>query len=576
MRLAEYKRELALAALVLAVNLCWLGHVGLFDVDEAIFAEATREMVESGDWVTPTYNGKPRYDKPVLIYWLMAPAIKHLGPTPAAARLVSATGGALMALLLALVGRAMFGGGAGLWAALVMATCLHGFALARMSITDMTLTTLMAAGWLGLWAASERGSPGWMAVGAAALGLATLTKGPVALVLPLASWLLWALLARRLGPVLRDPRYWASKLVFLGIVLPWCVLIYQAHGWDFFRDHLGYHNLNRLTNTQAGHGGPFFTFALLVLGGLAPWSGFACAGLAAGVRHALDRAGAWRESAEARALVYLALWLLTVLGLFSLSRTKLPNYIAPLYPAAALLAGWAADRGWGQRAWCRWLNVAPLALIGLGLASTGLWVPRLTGLQRELGGGPLELGSRALVPGVALLVAALLGLVAAAREAPVARRRLAAAGWLAGLALWLGVAPIIYHYQQGTLRVITHEALERMKPDDELATLNIHVPSLAFTAQRRFQRITVPPKEADPAGYETNRAPLEALLQGERTVFLITQKIRTRGALDGLPHHVWADHLGWQLISNREPPPGYHLPAIPWTERDARELGRGR
>ena len=491
LRLRVNGGDLLLAGLLLLLNLGWLGHVGLYDVDEAIFGEATREMVETGDFVRPTYNYESRWDKPPLMYWAMAPAVKVLGPTSRAARTASAVAGALLALLLMAFGTAVFGDAAGRVAGLVVATSLHGYLLSRWAATDITLTLLMAAGWIALFVASEHDSIGWFLVAALALALATLTKGPVALVLPGGVWLVYLLLRGGLWRTLDRTHCWWGVLLYAAVLFPWCFAIYARYGTEFFRAFLGYHNLDRFATKQSGHGGPLWYFLLIAAGGLLPWTGFVLAGL----RDALDR---WMDGREGRALVYSALWLLAVLALFSASKTKLPNYIAPAYPAAALLAGYAAAR-WAQagprRGGAALLGALGLCGLGAGLASVGAWLPHLAKLTHELGGRPAAPGSGPLVAGLVIVAAGLVVAAAWQVNRPQAPTATALAGAVAGVAVWLGVMPVVYHYQQGTPRIMTAVALEHLA-GGELATLNVHQPSIAYYARRQFTRYSADPQEA--------------------------------------------------------------------------------
>ncbi|NUQ00939.1 MAG: glycosyltransferase family 39 protein, partial [Armatimonadetes bacterium] len=390
MKLPDWRGDLLLAGAILVFNLLFLGHTGLYDVDEAIFGEATREMVETGDFITPTYNYDVRWDKPPLIYWVMAGPLALFGPTSFGARFASACNGALLGLLLMAFGRAYLSPAAGRWAAVVLATCLHGFMLGHMSLTDMTLSLFMAASWMALFAASERGSVRWMLLAGVALGLGTLTKGPVAVVLPVAVWLLYSLLRRELLRTCDRTHIWWGVLLYCAVVAPWCWAIYERHGTAFFESFLGYHNLDRFSQQQSGHGGPVYTFVLVVLVGLTPWGGFMLSGLAAAARR-------WMDGAEGRAAAYLALWLGAVVGLFSLSQTKLPNYIAPCYPAAALLAGWAVARTLAapvrRVGWIVGPSLLGLGVLSVVLATLGSWLPRLELLRRELPGAVITTGA---------------------------------------------------------------------------------------------------------------------------------------------------------------------------------------
>lgn len=573
MRLRDARLELGLAAAIFAFNLLFLGHFGLLDVDEAIFAECTREMIVSGDFVTPRYNGDLRWDKPPLTYWLMSVPMRLAGPTAFGARAWSAAAGALCALLLMLYGRLLWDRASGLAAGVVMASCLHGFALAHLSITDMTLAWLMAGGWLALGLGAETGRARWFALAGVALGLATLTKGPVAIVLPGGSWLVWLVFCRRLG-VLARPAFWLGPALCGLLVAPWCVAIYQLHGPAFFETFLGYHNVNRLTTTQSGHGGPWFTYLLLLAAGLLPWTGFAVAGLADAWRGRSDGAGgraAWLALCGAGCTVLL----------FSASRTKLPNYIAPAYPLLALLAGRvAAEAACRPRAERRWrllwfLNLGGYVGLGAALASLPLWADRAAPLRRLAEG---ELGLERLDTGLGSPLAGLLMLTLAAPPVILwARRRfraatlaLAGAGLAGGLALWLGVGPVIYHYQQGTPRIMGQVASALAANREQLATLNVHLPSLAFNTRRLFTRITLDRQDPRSPGE------LAARFAAAEPLYLLTRDQRAGNLLPRRFCYDWGRRHGWRLVSNRPPPADWSLPPSPWREAQAAALENGR
>lgn len=554
---------LGLAVASLLANLVWLGWIGLTDVDEAIFAEATREMVETGDFVTPRYNGEVRWDKPPAIYWAMAPALKLLGPTPFAARLTSAVAGAILVWLLVAAGTVLLSPAAGRWSGVVTATCLHGFFISHMSVTDMTLTLLMAAGWLGLFLATARQSPGWFLGAAVALALATLTKGPVAIILPGGSWLLFLLLRRQTWRTLGATHCWWGFLVYLLLLAPWCLAIYSAHGTAFYESFLGYHNLNRLTTTQSGHGGPVYEFVLIALLGILPWSGF----LLAGVSHA------WRRRARHHGFAgYLLLWAGLTIGLFSVSQTKLPNYITPAYPALALLCGAAiaeASAGRGRWRWGGiWLaNLAGLIGFGGALMTCPVWLPRITTLTRELGRPLAYVGPGPAMAGATMLIAPVLillvWLVRGLRPALVLN---ALGGWAGWLALWLGVAPVVYHYQQGTLRVMTIAADHHLAAEETLGTVNIHQPSIVFVRRQTIRRFVLPPGDQQAAEQLRQR------FGSPRKLLLITRTRYVPIVTTVVPAVVWASRLGYTLLGNQSPPLGFSLPASPWTEVQARAL----
>ncbi len=422
----------------------------------------------------------------------------------------------------------------------------------------------MTCSWLTLWLAAARESWRWALAAGVFLGLGTLTKGPVAVVLPVGTWTIWLLWRRCALRVIDRTHLWWAVLLYAAVVTPWCLAIYQRHGNAFFESFLGYHNLNRLTTTQSGHGGPVYTFALVIMVGLVPWTWFTVAGWLDAVR---------RRDANDGLAGYLALWLLLVLGLFSAAQTKLPNYIAPAYPAAALLAGWAIGRAWEssdpRAARLAVPGVVGLLLCGVGLLSLPFWLPGLEHLRGQLGGATITLGQGPLIAGVAILLLSSLALAGWCRGGPAAWKLTLLAGAGSWLAIWLAVIPVVYYYQQGPVRAMVLAADAALGPDGELATLNVHNPSVAYTARRTFTRYT--------AGGDDPwvRLRLARRFARPRPILVLTLSRRIGDLLDDAAYHVWASRLGWQLIGNLPPPEGFTLGSLPWREADYRGRGGG-
>lgn len=566
MRWRDWRLELLLCAGILAFNLTRLGYFGLTDVDEAIFAECTREMLVSGDYVTPRYNTDFRWDKPPLTYWGMSLTMRLFGTTPFGARAWSAAVGAAACLMLMVFGRLLFDRRSGLCAGALLAFCLHGFALSHFCIADMTLTALMAAGWLCLLVATETRRAGWFVAAGFALGLATLTKGPVAVVLPGFSWLVWLLWQRR-GRLLAAPEFWLGPLACLLVIAPWCLAIYLRHGDAFFAEFIGKHNVARLKAPNSGHSGPIWTYLVIVAGGLLPWTGFVAAGLV----------DAWRRRADGaagRAAMLLLLGAATVIGLFSFSGTKLPNYIAPAYPLLALLGGRVAAEASatpGRRPWgLLWfLNLGGLVLLGCGLLAAG-WIialPAVAGVIQRQVGASLELGGGPALAGAVILLGVVVPPLLWRRGRPTeAVIATAGLGAVAPLLVWLTAGPLLYRYQQGTVRVMGLIAARQTDSLDEFATLNVHLPSVPWTTHRFITRATADPADAGAAWYWRRR------FESSRPLFLITRPSRIGDLLAFESCYDWGAREGWALFSNRPPPAGWRLPPSPRTEAEARAL----
>jgi 4-amino-4-deoxy-L-arabinose transferase-like glycosyltransferase len=333
---------LAAAALLLPS----LGLFPLFDVDEGAFSEATREMIEGGDWLSTTLNVLPRYDKPILIYWLQALSVQVFGLGEFSLRLPSALAGLCWVGMVARFGIERWGLRPGLFAGAVTATSLGVVAMARAATADALLNALLVATLLDLWhhlEAAQRGESGRAPLLRAYLwaGLGVLTKGPIAILIPAATALLFALTTGRWRQALRAGLHPAGWAVLAAVALPWYLAQWHVHGREFIDGFFVKHNLDRFGGPLEGHSGSVFYYVLVVPLLLLPWPAL-LAPVAAGTGRL------WRESPAASR--YLLCWFAFVLVFFSLSGTKLPHYALYGTTPLFLLAGRAlAEEGrWSQ------------------------------------------------------------------------------------------------------------------------------------------------------------------------------------------------------------------------------------
>ena len=308
-----------------------LGREGLTDPDESAYAESVREMAERGDWLVPHLYGQPLLDKPILIYWVMGASFRMLGEGELGARLPSSL--AAIALLLAVwrLGKLVHKSDiAGLLSALVLASSMEFVLMGRAAVTDMLLTLFCTLAILcyveTLWGPGSRLLP---LAGAAFLGLAVLTKGPVGLVIP--GLVLGACFAvSRDWRRLRQIRPVASGLIFLVVAVPWYAAIALLRP-DLVEGFFVTGNLGRFLKAEHRSVSPLYYVVVLVIGFL-PWSAF--------LPGAMGRAlvGWKRKDPSHRRLLFPTLWLLTLTIFFTLAASKLPSYILPALPAAAILA----------------------------------------------------------------------------------------------------------------------------------------------------------------------------------------------------------------------------------------------
>ncbi len=323
-----------------------LNSVALIDlVDEGIYSSIARQMIDSGDWVTPRYGPTIFfYYKPPLSYWSQAIFIYLLGPTPLAARLPSALAAFLTALSLYYWARRRGLMRAGWLAATLYALCpLVAYGLARVAMMDSLLTlclTLAVIGWIEGYGGNRRGYR-LMATG---MALATMTKGLIGFLLPGAAFVIW-LVARRDAEALRTVPWAMMVCIFLALVLPWHIAAWQAHGNWFFSEYIVRQHFARFLGQDFGHQSPFWYYLPVLLLSTFPWCALMLVAWWRGGR-------AWRSPKGSLdcAMAMWALWALVVFLFFSLSGSKLPNYILPALPALSLLVAWRLESVWqGQR-----------------------------------------------------------------------------------------------------------------------------------------------------------------------------------------------------------------------------------
>ncbi len=328
-------------ALPLFSFLLCLGGAPLFDVDEGAFSEATREMFERGDFLFTYLNGAPRFDKPILIYWLQALGYLVFGGTEWvewAFRLPSALAAIGWSYATYFFARKRLGEDAGLLALAVASTALGPFAIGRAATADGLLNCLLALTLFDVWRhlESDRRAPllrafVWM-------GLGALTKGPVALVVPGAVSLLYCASRGEWTRWLRMVFNPLGLAILVAIVAPWYAYALHRHGQDFIDGFILRHNVQRFSGSLEGHGGSAFYYLLAVPLLLLPWSGLligALARLRASLADPLQR--------------FLWIWFGFVLGFFSLSGTKLPHYV--LYGCTPLFILIGLQARQMRRAW---------------------------------------------------------------------------------------------------------------------------------------------------------------------------------------------------------------------------------
>jgi 4-amino-4-deoxy-L-arabinose transferase-like glycosyltransferase len=398
-------RWLLAGALLLLICPVWVEPSGswLAEPDEARYTEIPREMLASGDFVTPRLNGVPYFEKPPLLYWSNAASLRLFGETPWAARLPTRLFGLGTVLVLLLGTARIWGMPAGLVAAILYLAAPSGLVFSRVVLTDAPLTffftaTLFLARATILRRQERRPAAALSALTGLAAAGGFLSKGLVAVVVPGAILFFWCLSTRR-ARFLSSLLFGPALPVFLLASAPWFALA-ERRTPGFLQFFLVHEHFQRFATPVAQRSGPIYYFVLVFLAGFLPALPFFFA--------TLKRTRDWRRwRDEDPDAFFFLLWFAVVFFFFSLSRSKLPPYLLPAFPAAAAIAaralfgerppGTAKITSWRAsallatllpawvlvdptaRAWVRDFHLVPIAVAGFSVLLTGAWTaPRLS------------------------------------------------------------------------------------------------------------------------------------------------------------------------------------------------------
>ena len=328
----------ALAVALVYVVLFWrLGVPTFWDPDEAHYAETSREMIASGDYLAPYYNDEPFFDKPALFHMLQAAAMTLLGATELAARIVPALAALGLIATTVWIGSAVASRGVGLVAGLMLAATPGVFALARYAILDTVFAAFLFGGASCVTVAALKDRPRLQWPGYVLVGLAVLTKGPLALALCGLAFVTACAASSQLRRRLWRLHWVAGLVIAVAISAPWFLYMDRRFGEAFINGYVLDENLRLYATSRfANQPGPWFYFQILATG-LLPWTGVLIGRL-------IDDAVAVATGERIDAFeILLWSWVAAVVGFFTASSFKLDHYVFPAAPALCLLfaRGWA-------------------------------------------------------------------------------------------------------------------------------------------------------------------------------------------------------------------------------------------
>ncbi|MBO9999544.1 MAG: glycosyltransferase family 39 protein [Cyanobacteria bacterium SID2] len=506
---------LSLSVLLVAAVLAFVYHLGstnLIDETEPLFAEAARQMTVTGDWITPYFNGETRFDKPPLVYWLMAIGYLTIGTSEWAARLPSALSAIeLMGLTFATLWRFVppaspAGRGwlmpwsAGTLAAVAIAFNPQTIVWGRTGVSDMLLCAGLGSSLLSFfWGYASEGQTKqrWYGAFFVFAALAVLTKGPIGIVLPALIVAAFLLYAGNWKTVLREMRPLRGILLFLAMTVPWYLLVMQANGEAYIESFFGYHNFDRFTRVVNNHSAPWYFYFGVVSIGFAPWSVYLPASIARlGVWHRRE----WQQLPRPKQLGGFALvWFAGVFLFFTAAVTKLPSYVLPLIPAAAILVSLLLSeellhRPTLKRGWLlvsHWLSFAVWVAMAIALATLPLWIgkdPVVGDIDAKLFESRLTLWGS----GVAIAIAMSIEAVLLSRH-----RRSIAVVHTIGFAVFL---TLVIHptfewldrWRAEPMRELAEAVNRDRRPGEELMALGFKKPSLVFYTQQPVEYLSRP------------------------------------------------------------------------------------
>ncbi|MFL6579800.1 MAG: phospholipid carrier-dependent glycosyltransferase [Burkholderiales bacterium] len=397
-----------LLAVFAVVWFCNLGYRSLVRPDEGRYAEIAREMATTGDWVTPRLNGIKYFEKPPLQYWITAAAYKAFGEDEWTARLWSALSGFLGVLAVAFAGKRLFGRSAGFCAALVLCSSLIYAVIGHINTLDMGVTFCLSLGLLGFLLAQRGEQPTresrlWMLLAWAAMGLAFLSKGLIGFVMPAGAMVAYAVLQRDVS-FLKRLEAGAGVAILLVIALPWIIAVSLANP-EFARFFFIHEHFERFLTQVHHRTAPWWYFGPILLAGMFPWTTMLGQSLVTAWKRDTSEGG---FKARRFLLVYAAVTFL----FFSMSQSKLPSYILPIFPALALLTGEWLSRVRGRT--LAWL-IMPVVLVAIAAAFASPFVVHL-GSEKVPAELYLQFRDWLLAGALALLVTSCVSLALAWRE----------------------------------------------------------------------------------------------------------------------------------------------------------------
>lgn len=385
-----YKSKAFVWTLIILFLLVWFWMLGarvLVPTDEGRYAEMAREMVATQDWITTRLNGIKYFEKPPLQTWMNAITFELFGLGEWQARLWTGLCGLLGIGLTAYTGTRIFSGRVGFYGALVLASSFFWAGMGHINTLDMGLSGMMTIALCSLLMAqrdgvSREGQRNWMLLCWAGMALAVLSKGLIGIVLPGAVLVLYSVFARDWA-IWKRLHLVKGLILFFAICTPWFLAV-SLRNPEFPQFFFIHEHFQRFTTKIHSRTGPWYYFIPILVLGIIPWLGVFFQSLWRGTREQRDTAGYNSlNGGRFQPKRLLLVWAVFIFVFFSISDSKLPSYILPIFPALALLiACYLEEADYKALAWAG-------SLVALPSAVALAFIPRAPSLAKNAYSLPL-------------------------------------------------------------------------------------------------------------------------------------------------------------------------------------------
>jgi 4-amino-4-deoxy-L-arabinose transferase-like glycosyltransferase len=301
----------------------------LFPPDEPKYAYASFKMLENGDFITPIFNDEPRFDKPPLIYWLIALSYSVFGVSDWAARVPSIISMLGVLIFIYLFCKKEFSRKTGILAVLVFSSIFHVWVMARAVAPEAALVLFETIALYCFYKGIEESNKISIYWGYLSLSLAFLTKGPVGVIIPLSIIIIYFVFRKGIRDTLKRALNPAGILIFAIVGFPWYIIMLRKYGYTYFQEFFLFHNLYRFSGAARQHPFKFYYYVPIFVGSLYLWLPFAQE-----IKDYIK--GAFQNKSKE---IFFVIWALFPLLFFSISINKLHNYILIAYPAVAIVVG---------------------------------------------------------------------------------------------------------------------------------------------------------------------------------------------------------------------------------------------